>query len=305
MRSRGLAGLAIAVSALGATAARGQSIDDGVMMPKRALCAGFMYMHDGWDEYWEGTLERRNDNVGTVTTQSVALVADYGVGDRLNVIAMVPYVWTHASGGTLAGMRGLQDFTGAIKYDLLETDFTKAGFLRAIVVAAASVPMTDYAPESLPVAIGLKSKTFSTRMTLHFEAKRGWFLKASGAYTWRDKVTLDRPSYFTDGQLFLSDEVAMPDVFSYTVSAGYTRPGIQIPISFSQQSTLGGGDIRRQDMPFSSNKMNYSKVDAFVQYALPMKKNLALKVAGTQTVSGRNVGRSTTVTAGFLYTFHF
>ena len=87
-------------------------------------------------------------------------------------------------------------------------------------------------------------------------------------------MTLDRPSYFTDGQLFLSDEVAMPDVFDYTVSAGYLKGGLQVPISFSQQNTLGGGDIRRQDMPFVSNRMNFSKLDAVVMYSLPKPKSL-------------------------------
>ena len=58
----------------------------------------------------------------------------------------------------------------------------------------------------------------------------------------------------------------MPDVFDYTLSAGYLKGGLQVPISFSQQTTLGGGDIRRQDMPFVSNRMNFSRLDAVVMY---------------------------------------
>ena len=41
-----------------------QTIDDGVMMAKRDLCTGFVYQHDGWDQYWEGTLKRGNGNIG-------------------------------------------------------------------------------------------------------------------------------------------------------------------------------------------------------------------------------------------------
>ena len=113
---------------------RSQTIDDGIMMPKKALCTGFMYGHDSWDQYWEGTLKRGNGNIGTVTTETLSWGGDYGVTDRLNVIAMVPYVWTSASQGTLHGQKGFQDLTVAVKYNLLETDFTKHGFLRAIVV---------------------------------------------------------------------------------------------------------------------------------------------------------------------------
>ena len=61
-------------------------------------------------------------------------------------------------------------------------------------------------------------------------------------------MTLDRPTYYTNGQLFFSDQVAMPDVFDYTVSTGYRRAGLHIPVSFSQQITRGGGDIRRQQL---------------------------------------------------------
>jgi len=289
----------------GSESLRAQTIDDGVMMPRKSLCTGFLYAHDSWDQYWEGTLKRANGNIGTITTQSVTWMGNYGVTDRLNVIAMVPYVWTNASQGVLHGMNGLQDLTVAAKYNVLETAFTGHGFLRTILVASAGAPITDYTPDFLPLSIGSASRRFSGRAALNFQAKAGWFVNASAAYTWRDKVTLDRPSYFTDGRLHLSDEVAMPDVFDYTISAGYRKQGLHIPFSFTQQSTLGGGDVRRQDMPFVSNRMNFSKVDALVMYFLPKTKNLAVRVAAAYTVSGRNVGQASTVTAGLLYTLHF
>jgi hypothetical protein len=289
----------------GSTVIHAQTIDDGVMMSKRSLCTGFLYAHDGWEEYWEGTLKRSNGNIGTITTQSVTWMGAYGVTDRLNVIAMLPYVWTEASQGVLSGMDGFQDVTVAVKYNLLETPFTGNGSLRALVVASAGAPASDYPPDFLPLSIGLASRRFSGRATLNYQSKRGWFLNGSAAYTWRDKVTLDRPAYFTDGHLHLSDEVSMPDLFDYTISAGYRRKGLMIPVSFGEQNTLGGGDIRRQDMPFVSNRMNASRLDAVVLYTLPRTQNLAVKLAATRTLRGRNVGRATTLTAGVLYTFHF
>jgi hypothetical protein len=142
-------------------------------------------------------------------------------------------------------------------------------------------------------------------MTLSFNAKKGWFLSGSAAYTWRDTVTLDRPAYFTDGHLYMSDQVAMPDVFDYSVTAGYRKHGLYVPVSFLQRNTLGGGDIRRQDMPFVSNRMNASRLDAVVMYYLPVPNDLAVRLTAARTVSGRNVGQATTVTAGLLYTFKF
>ncbi|HEX9708447.1 MAG TPA: hypothetical protein VGB42_00505 [Candidatus Thermoplasmatota archaeon] len=51
--------------------------------------------------------------------------------------------------------------------------------------------------------------------------------------------------------------------------------------------------------------MNVSRVDALVMYYLPAPKNLAVRVAGTYAVGGRNVGLSTTLTAGLLHNFKF
>ena len=68
--------------ALPVGALRAQTIDDGIMMPKRALCTGFLFQSDRWDNYWEGTLKRNNANIGTITTRSVTWVGNYGVTDR-------------------------------------------------------------------------------------------------------------------------------------------------------------------------------------------------------------------------------
>jgi hypothetical protein len=282
-----------------------QTIEDTAMMPRGDLCTGLVYMNDRWDRYWEGTLKRQNGNIGTITTQSVSWVANYGVTDRLNVIAMLPYVWTEASQGVLHGASGFQDVTVAAKYHMLTTPFTRTGSFKAIAVASASTPATDYVADFLPLSIGLGSSRVAGRLTLSFEAKRGWFVNGSGAYTWRGNVGLDRSSYFTDGRLFLSDEVSMPDVFDYMVSAGYKGRRLHVPVSFTQQYTRGGGDIRRQDMPFVSNRMNHSRVDVTAMYWPDRPRNLGVKLGAAYTVAGRNVGQATTLTAGLLYTLHF
>jgi len=287
-----------------ATSVQGQTIDDGLLLPRRALGVGVLYGHDSWSQYWEGDLKRANGNIGTVTTQSVTWVAGYGLADRLSVIALLPYVWTHASQGPLHGMDGLQDITLAAKYQLLATPLTDRGTLRAMVVGAAGIPASNYTPDFQPLSIGLASRQFSGRFTLNFQAHRGWFLNGSAAYTWRAKVTLDRPAYYTDGQLFLSNEVAMPNVFDYTVTAGYQSGRLCIPISLSQQRTLGGGDIRRQDMPFVSNRMDWVKLGGLVMYSLPAPRELGIRLGTSWTASGRNVGQATTLTGGLFYLFH-
>ena len=303
MKARFLSAAALMVFS---TPLRAQTIDDGLIMPGKQLCTGFSYYHDGWSRYWEGTLKRDNHNVGDVTTQSVTWMATYGVTDSLNVIAMLPYVWTHASEGTLHGLNGIQDLTVAAKYRLLAFGGDRGQEpLRVFAVASFGVPLTDYSPDLLPMSIGLASRRLSGRLTAAYRARQGWYGNATASYTWRSNVTLDRPAYFTDGQLFLSDQVQMPDLFDYSLSAGYAGGRLFAPITYSQRTTRGGGDIRRQDMPFVSNRMNSSRLEALLMYRLPRVSRLAVRLEAARTLTGRNVGESTTLGAGLMYLTDF
>lgn len=290
--------------ALFPVAAGGQTLEDGVLFSRHALRTDLAYRHESWSNYWEGTLQRVNGNIGTVTTQSMMVMGGYGITDRLSVMALLPYVWTNASQGPLHGMSGIQDFTVAAKYRLLSTPLTDAGTITAIIVGAGGVPASNYTPDFQPLSIGFASKALTGRFTLNFLAHAGWFANASAGYTWRGNVTLDRPAYYTNGQLYSTNEVAMPAVFDYAISAGFQRGRLCIPLSFSQHRTLGGSDIRRQDMPFVSNRMDFDKVDGTMMYTLTSPRELGIRFGASQIVTGRNVGEATAVTAGLFYTFH-
>src|ERR1700733_15552957 len=101
-----LAAICLASLGLLCQSLHAQTIDDGIMLADKTLCAGALYTHDSWDSYWEGTLQRINGNIGTITTQTITMAANYGITSRLNVIANVPYVWTNASEGVLHGQAG-------------------------------------------------------------------------------------------------------------------------------------------------------------------------------------------------------
>ena len=109
-----------------------QTVNDGLMMPAKSLCTGIIYNHDQWRDYWEGSLKRKNLNLGTVTTQSMMWYGVYGLNSKVNLIGMVPYVWTNASMGTLSGMKGIQDLTLAAKYNFFRQE-SAAGKLKAFI----------------------------------------------------------------------------------------------------------------------------------------------------------------------------
>ena len=281
-----------------------QTATDGLMMPGKNLCTGFIATQDRWDHYWEGTRNRVNGNVGTVTTNSVAWMGNYGISDRFNAIAMLPYVSTNASGGTMKPMQGLQDLSLTLKYQLKEFKADSLTNFKVFVVGFGSTPASNYTPDFLPLSIGSASTQAGARLTL-FAQRGDWYLVSSMGHTFRGNVTLDRPSYYTDGALYLTNKVAMPQVSDMVVGFGRIRNGLETKINWYHQRTLGGGDIRRQDMPFVSNRMNFSRVELLAMYYLPKSRRLALRASVARTIAGRNVGESTTLLGGILYTFKF
>ena len=302
-----LLGIAAAMLLLALPSASAQTIDDGIMMRRANLFTGTLYTYDYWNNYWEGHLKRDNGNIGTITTRSTTWFANYGVTDRLNVLVSLPYIWTRASQGVLHGQSGIQDISLSVKCNFLERHIGDRANLRAIAVVTGGLPLSNYTPDFLPLSIGSASKRIGGRFTSFYHHDRGWFLNGTTSYTWRASIHLDRPYYFTDGQLFLTDEVALPNVFDYSVGGGYLKHRIMIPFTFTQQRMQSGGDIRRQDMPFVSNRMNFSKVGVFAMTPIPFLKNNPLRVrfGYDRIIDGRNVGQSNTFTAGMMYTFNF
>ncbi len=279
---------------------KAQAMDEGMTIPRRTLAAGVTATHEQWDRYWEGPLLRGNENIGTLTTRGATFMAGYGVTDRLSVTAKLPYLRTRASGGTLREMRGVQDVTLAARYRLLSAPLA-GGDASAVAAASVGIPAGGYSPDFLPLSIGDASRRISARGTLAFRARGGWLLNASAAHSWRGKVKLDRDAYYTGGRLHLGNEVALPDVFEYTVGTGYRAGRLHLPLSLTRQRTLGGGDIRRQDMPFIANRMDFLRLDAGAGYALPGTR-VTLSAGAGRVLRGRNVGRATTLSAGLQYT---
>lgn len=292
------------VPVLFVTTAQAQTATDGLMMPKNDFCTGFMGTYDKWTEYWEGTLKRENGNIGSISTTSVMWFGNYGVTDKLNVMASVPFVRTKASAGTMHGMSGIQDLMLTAKYRLVQQAMD-SNKLRVFAVASAGIPLTDYTPDFLPLSIGLHSKQATGRVIVNYYTRWKFYANASVGYTFRSNVELDRPSYYTDGQIYFTNQVDMPNVLDFTASIGYINKGLETKLTYMQQNTQGGGDIRRQDMPFVSNRMNYSKAELLLMYYLPKPKYFALRGSYTYTLAGRNVGQSSTIMGGILYTFHF
>lgn len=298
-----IATMAIVITGL-ANPAAAQTLEDAEMLQPREVHTTAMYGRDTWDQYWEGSLKRANGNIGTVTTRTITGSVGYGISSKLTVLAALPYVATEASQGVLHGESGRQDLTIMAKYRVLRATIADRARLNVLAVGGAAMPTADYTPDFLPMSIGLQSRRLMGRSAVHLQDRTGWFVDGYAERVWRSNVTLDRSTYFADGQYVASNEVAMPDLADYRVTIGFQNARWCIPVGLTEQRTLGGGDIRRQDMPFVSNRMNYTTGHAEVMYFLPRVAGLRLDLGVMHTLRGRNVGQSTTIMTGLTYALH-
>ncbi|HLX93366.1 MAG TPA: hypothetical protein VKR32_16895 [Puia sp.] len=283
------------------TKVEAQTDNDAIMMNKYQWCSGITYMHEQWNNYWEGTYKRTNGNIGTLTTQSFMPMSNYGITDNLNIMAGLPYVSTHASAGTLHEMKGFQDVSIFLKWRPVSFNFG-SGKLSLFAIGGFSTPTTNYEPDYLPLSIGLGTTNLIGRGMANY--KRGiFFARASATYVWRSNVKIDEVSYYTT-ELYNTNEVQMPNLFQFNGSLGvYTKYFIGEAM-FDNMTTLGGFDIRKNDMPFPSNRMNSNSLSVHAKYTLPFFTHISLVAGGDHILSGRNVGQSTGFNAGAFYAFY-
>lgn len=275
---------------------------DGIMMNKNQFCNGFVYDHGAWDHYWEGSFKRDNQNLGTVTTQSVMLMSNYGITGKLNLMASAPYVWTKASEGTLHGLKGVQDLSVFLKWKAFTRSFGR-NRISLVGIAGFSTPLTNYVIDFLPMSIGLGSTNLTARGMIDFTHRR-FSVTGSAAYIRRSNVRLDRDSYY-DTQIHLTNEVRMPDAAFYQLRTGYRGRYLLAEALLTNWTTLGGFDITKNNMPFPSNKMNATMVGAALKYTIKQFTPVSLVGGASYTLAGRNMGQSTNFNVGAFYVIQF
>jgi hypothetical protein len=273
---------------------------DGVMMEKNALCIGPMFGYSSWKNYWEGTLKRNNENLGTVSTSMYSVMGNYGITNKLNIMFGVPYIKTKASAGQLSGQKGMQDLSFWIKWKGYSKKMG-SGRLSLFAIGGYSLPLSDYTADILPLSIGLKSRNISIRGMADYQ-KEKWFATLSATYVRRSNIKLDRTSYYTT-EVHYTNEVKMPDAAAFNMRLGYRNKGGYAELILDNWTTLGGFDITRNNMPFASNKMNATRIAFNGKYPLPFKPNISLTGGAFTTIAGRNMGQSTGFNAGIFYVF--
>ena len=297
-----LAASMIATSIASAGPASAQIDMDAIMMNKKQFCQGLVYDYSSWDHYWEGTFKRDNENLGTVSSQMLMYMPNYGITNNLNVMASVPYAWTKASQGVLHGMKGFQDLSVFVKWRPLVKSFGKNQF-SLFTIGGFTTPLSDYVIEFLPMSIGLGSTNLIGRGMIDY--RRGNFTATgSAAYIWRSNVTLDKDAYY-DTELHLTDEVQMPNQTLYQLRTGYRGKYLIAEALLTNMITHGGYDITKNNGQLYPNlRMNSTMVGANIKYTVKSYTNLSVVAGANYTIAGRNVGQSRAFNVGAFYVFY-
>ncbi len=288
--------LVLVVCCFCSIAVKAQTETDAIMMDKNDLCLGGIFAYSKWTNYWEGSLKRQNLNIGSVSSRQYHLMGTYGLSNKVNLLFNVPYITTKSSAGTLSGLKGFQDVSLAIKWDAYNKKVGKGNF-NVLLGAGFSTPLSNYVADFQPLSIGMGSTNLNGRLTLDYSVNK-FYATLSNAYIRRSNIEIDRTTYFIDRQI-QSNQVAMPDMMQFNFGTGYRYNGTIVEISVSNMTSLSGFDIRRNDMPFPSNRMNATMVGGYVRYNLVSQ--LILVGGANYVVAGRNFGQNALVHAGLFY----
>ncbi|MFI5159824.1 MAG: hypothetical protein ACHQHN_01035 [Sphingobacteriales bacterium] len=289
--------LACLVSVKSASA---QMENDGIMIPKNYLCPSIMYGNSNWSYYWEGTYKRNNGNIGNINSNMYSLMVTYGVTNNLIATVNLPYISTHATAGTLGSQKGFQDLSLNLKWKAFKLQ-EGSSKLAVFASVTGSIPISNYEADFLPLSLGSHSKDLTGRIVVDYTYGKAFFT-GSGAYMSRGNTTIDRTSYYTT-ELIYSNQVELPAMSDYNFRAGYRSKYLIVEGVADISTSIGGFDIRKNDMPFPSNRMNMSTVGGNLRFRPKALYNLELIAGDDYVVAGRNVGQANMIHGGLSYIF--
>ncbi|WP_420574665.1 hypothetical protein [Kordia sp.] len=203
---------------------------------------------------------------------SISLFGIYGISDRLNIQASLPYLSSN-------NQNGLQDAQFYLKYKAIEGT-VKGNKLELSFATGFSFNVSDYNLGGLN-DIGQQAKILETRALLHYQKQSGWFANVQSGFS------------------FKFEEV--PNSFPFTFKFGKASTKNYFDIWYDFQYAFGGIDYLGTPRPqnFKRIGVNYHKVGG--TYHFPISKKSGIYVAPSYTITGRNVFQGFAYHVGWTY----
>jgi hypothetical protein len=228
--------------------------------------------------------------------EMLSVFAAYGITDRFDVVASVPYMFTD-------GQNGLQDGGFYAKYSMIEAKGSKIGRFRLIAGMGVSLPLSNYEPTAAG-AIGQKATVVPARLIAQWETRWGPFINLTGGYNWRlddyeetdiARIRQVRPGY---------NPAAPPNYATFLLKAGFPAAHYYLDAWVEHQRTADGAGSdylpNVPDLP-QAYGVSYWQIGGTAYYSEHGQRGVF--ISGANILSGRNVSRLWRLTAGVVFKF--
>lgn len=125
----------------------------------------------------------------------------YGITERLDFTAMLPYIRTSSTGGQLTGVCGFQDLPSFVKGLAYQKGFGNQS-LKVNGVGGFFTPITNYLSYYMLYSLGLGCREFSLRLTSKVNFNPTYNARLSVTLHWRGYREIERDYYYQDGSVY-------------------------------------------------------------------------------------------------------
>lgn len=223
------------------------------------------YAKESYDEYFFGSEKQDLEN----TIQSASLFIEHGFTDTLSMVLSVPYIWIDTLN------QGFQDAVVAIKYLNQRKRYNKSA-LSLITSIGISFPLTRY-PITTDTPIGVRATTFQGRFLGQVQFDVGAFLQFQTGIDFR---------------LIPTAQSSLP----FLIRTGFGAKRLYADLWMEFYHTFNSGI---DEQIAGGTGSNWTKIGGTVYYAIIPKFGVFL--AGSQFLSGRNVGFASRYSVGLVY----
>jgi hypothetical protein len=279
---------------LWSASAPAQSLLSGFMNGKGKGTVALSYTTESYDNVFLVPGDAEGVPVfNEVDVNSISLFGTYGISDRFDIVAALPYISTtgNASQGVLDELgfensrSGIQDLSVFVRYNPLNVAVGENS-LNFMLGGGISTPLGGYeVDEGLQsiLAIGNRATSFTGLAIAQFRTNSGIFLTTQAGYSLR------------------SGEV--PNAVLGEIRAGYAANKFYIDAWYAGQISTDGVNILGEGFTgfFPATDVSFSR--AGITLFAPIVSGFGVSVSASRYISGRNVGESTGLSGAVTYSF--
>ena len=240
------------------------------------------YTHERYNEFYLGETKTAIEMAGQdrVVVESANLYAAYGLTDKLDIIATLPYISSKSrrlSDNQNILERNLQNATVALAYQALQKQ-SEAGLFSVTGGLALSTPLSRYRTNIIN-AIGNRATQLDPSLLLQYKFTNGLFVNGQGGYSLRSNN--------------------VPNAVLLGAKVGYAAPHFFLESFVSNQTSTSGIDIGGPGFTpdrFPETKVNTTNLGASLY--VPIVKHFGITVGGGTRLAGRNAAAVSWYTAG-------